>query len=74
MLQTPGKQKSDRPASGKLLPDLCARKVQVKLIDGSSRYVNPRVVDTHRALMAVSEVNDMRHDVFFTRSDRGIKA
>ena len=24
--------------------------------------------------MAVSEVNDMRHDVFFPRSDRGIKA
>ena len=38
------------------------------------RYVNPRVADTHRALMAVSEINDMGHDVSFPRSDRGIKA
>ena len=74
MLDTPGKAKSYRPASGKLLPDLGARKVQVKLRDGSLRYVKMRVADTHRALMAVSEMNDMGHDVFFPRSDRGIKA
>ena len=74
MLDMPGKANVYRPASGKLLPDLGARKVQVKLGDGSLRYVNPRVADTHRALMAVSEMNDMRHDVFFPRSDRGIKA
>ena len=74
MLDMPGKAKSYRPASGKLLPDLGARKVQVKLRDGSLRYVNPRVANTHRALMAVSEMNDMGHDVFFPRSDRGIKA
>ena len=74
MLDMPGKAKSYRPASGKLLPDLGARKVQVKLRGGSLRYVNPRVADTHRALMAVSEMNDMGHDVFFPRSDRGIKA
>ena len=74
MLDTPGKAKSYRPASGKLLPDLGARKVQVKLRDRSLRYVNPRVVNTHIALMAVSEMNDMGHDVFFPRSDRGIKA
>ena len=74
MLDMPGKAKSYRPASGKLLPDLGARKVQVKLRDGSLRFVNPRVADTHRALMAVSEMNDMGHDVFFLRSDRGIKA
>ena len=74
MLDMPGTVKSSRPASGKLLPDLGARKVQVKLRDGSLRYVNPRVAGTHRALMAVSEMNDRRHDVFFARSDRGIKA
>ena len=66
--------KSYRLASGKLLPDLGARKVQVKLKDGSLRYVNLRVADTYRALMAVSEMNDMGHDVFFLRSDRNIKA
>ena len=55
MLDMPGKAKSYRPASGKLLPDLGARKVQVKLKDGSLRYVNPR------ALMAVSEMNDTGH-------------
>ena len=48
--------------------------MQVKLKDGSLRCVNPRVADTHRALMAVSERNDMGHDVFFRRSDRGMKA
>ena len=74
MLDMPGKAKSYRPASGKFLPDLGARKVQVKLRNGSLRYVNPRVGDTHRALMAVSEMDDMGHDVFFQRSDRGIKA
>ena len=74
MLDTPGKAKSYRPASGKLLPDLCAREVQVKLRDGSLRYPNPKVADTHRASMAVSEMNDSGHDVFFPRSDRGIKA
>ena len=71
---TSGKAKSYRLASGKLLPDLGARKVQVKLKDGSLRCVNPRVADTHRDLMAVSEMNDMGHDVVFPRSDRGIKA
>ena len=74
MLQTPGKAQSYRPASGRLLPDLGARRVQVKLKDGSLRYVNPRLADTHRALMAVSEMSDMGHDVFFPRSDRGMKA
>ena len=34
MLQTQGKAKSYRPASGKLLPDLDARKVQTKIKDG----------------------------------------
>ena len=32
--------------------------------------VPPRVADTHRVLMVVSEMNDMGHDVFFSRSDR----
>ena len=53
-----------RPASRKLPPDLGAGKVQVKLRDGSLRCVNPGVADTHRALMVVSEMNDMGHDVF----------
>ena len=74
VLKTPGKAKSYRPASGKLLPDLGASKVQVKLQDRSFRCVSPRVAETHRALMAVSEMNEMGHDVFFPRSDRGIKA
>ena len=39
-----------------------------------SRIREPRDADTHRALMAVSEMNDMGHDVFFPRSDRGIRA
>ena len=34
----------------------------------------PSVADTHRALKAMSEMNDMVHDVFFPWSDRGIKA
>ena len=71
MVDMPCKAKSYRPASSKLLPDLGARKVQVKLRDWSLRYVNPRVADTHGALMAVSGMNDMGHDVFFPRSDRG---
>ena len=74
MLHTPGKAKSYRPASGKFLPDLDARKLQVKLKDGSLRYGNPRIADTHRALMVVSEMNDTGHDVFFPRSDRNIMA
>ena len=37
MLHTPGKAKNYRPASGKLLPDLGARKVQVKPKDESLR-------------------------------------
>ena len=41
---------------------------------GSLKYVNPRVADTHRALMAVSDTNEMGPDVFFPRRDRGIKA
>ena len=68
VLKTPGKAKSHRPASGKLLPDLGARKVQVKLQDRSFRCVSPRVADTHRALVAASEMNDMGHDVLFPRS------
>ena len=68
MLQTPSKAKSFMPASSKLLPDLGARKVQVKLGDGSLRYVNQRVADAHRALMAVSEMNDMGHNVFCPKS------
>ena len=43
-----------------------------KLKDGSLRYVNPRVADTHRALMA--EMKDMGHDVFFHKGHRGILA
>ena len=74
MFQTRGKAQIYRPASCQLLTDLGARKVQVKLRDGSLRCVNPRVANTHRALMAVSEMNDMGHDVFFPRSDRGIRA
>ena len=57
MLQTASKAKSYGPASGKPSTDLGARKVQVKLKDG--RYVNPIVAYTHRALMAVSEMNDL---------------
>ena len=72
--KTPGKAKSYRPASGKFLPDLGARKAQVRLQDRSFRCVNPRVADTHRALVAVSEMPEMGHDVFFPRSDRRIKA
>ena len=64
MLKIPDKAKNYRRA----------RKVQVKLKDGSFRCVNLRVADTHRAPMAVSEMNDMGHDVHFPRSDRGIKA
>ena len=67
VLKIPGKAKSHRPASVELVPDLGAVKVQVKLKDGSFRRVSPRVADTHRALMAVSEMNDMGHDVFFPR-------
>ena len=74
MLQTSGEAKSYRPASGKLLVYLGARKVQVKLKDGSLRYVNPRIADTHNALIAVSNMNDMGHNVFFPRSDTNIKA
>ena len=37
---------------------------------GPLRYVNPRVAHTDRDLMEVSEINDMGHDVFFSRSDR----
>ena len=74
VLLTPGKAKRYRPASGKLLLDLGARQVQVRMKDGSLRYVNQRVADTHRALVAVSEMNDMGHDVFFPRNDSGIKA
>ena len=48
--------------------------MQVKLKDGSLRFVIPRIADTHRALMAVSEMNNMGHDVFFPRSDRGFKS
>ena len=66
--KTPGKAKSYRPVSGKFLPDLGSRKAQVRLQDRSFRCVNPRVA------MAVSEMNEMGHDVFFPSSDRGIKA
>ena len=69
VLMTLGKAKSYRPASGELVPDLGARKVQVKLKDGSFRCVKSRVADTHTALIAVSDVNDMDHDVFFPRSE-----
>ena len=66
--KTSGKAKSYRPVSGKFLPDLGARKAQVRLQDRSFRCVNQRVA------MAVSEMNEMGHDVFFPRSDRGVKA
>ena len=65
MLDMPGKAKRYRPASSKLLPDLGARKVQVKLRDGSLRHVNPRVADTHRALMNDIEERHIMF-VFFT--------
>ena len=42
MLHTPGKAKSYRPPSGKLLPGLDARKVQVKLKGGPLQHGNPR--------------------------------
>ena len=74
MLQKTDKAKSYRLASGKLLPDLGARKVRVELKDGSLRYVNPRVSYTHRALVAVSEMNDKGHDAIFPRSERNIEA
>ena len=74
MLHATGKVKSYRPASAKLVPDPGARKVQGKLKNGSLRCVIPRVADTHRASLAVSEMNDVGHDVFFPRSDRNIKA
>ena len=65
MLDMPGKAKSYRPASGKLLP--------VKLGDAKClKCVNSRDAVSHRALTAVSETNDMGHDVFFPWSDRGI--
>ena len=41
MLHSPGKAKSYRPARGKLLPGLGARKVQVKLIDRPSQAREP---------------------------------
>ena len=64
-----------RPEIVRCIVDVCTvSEVQVKLKDGSLRYVNPRIADAHRALMAVSVMNDMGHDVFFTRSDRNIKA
>ena len=70
-----GKSKDSKQCScRKKVTDLGARKIQVKLRDGSLRYVNPRVADTHRELMAESEMNDMGHDVFFSRSVRGICA
>ena len=47
MLHTPGKVKSHRPASGRLLPDLGVRKVQVKFEDGSLRHANPRINCRH---------------------------
>ena len=74
MLDTPGEANSYRPASCKLLPDVGTRNVQVKLRDGSLRYVNQRVADTYRALTVVSEMNDRGHDVFFPWSDGSIKA
>ena len=46
MLHTPSKGKSYRPASGKLVPDLSARKVQVKLKGWSLKCVNWRIADT----------------------------
>ena len=52
----------------KLFEDLGVRKVQVKLKDGPLRCVNRQVADTDRALMVVSEVVDMRYDVFILRS------
>ena len=69
MLQTPGKQKELQAGQASFCQIFVRERCKVKLIDGSLKYVNPRVADTHRALMAVSEVNDMRHDVFFTRND-----
>ena len=36
--------------------------------------MNLRVADTHRALIAVSAMNDMGQAVFFSTSDRNIKA
>ena len=50
----------------KLLPDLGARKVQVKLTDGSQ-------VRECKSGRTRTEL-DMGHDVFFSRSDRNIKA
>ena len=61
----PAKAKRYGPASGKLLPNLGARKVQVKFNDGSLEYVNLRIADMPRASRTVSEMNDMGHDVFF---------
>ena len=41
---------------------------------GLLRHVNPRIADTHRASVAVSEIIGMVRDVFFSRIDRNIKA
>ena len=58
-LQTSARQASSR--SG------CEKKSKSSSETDLSEYVNPRVADTHRALMAVSEMNDMGHDVFFPK-------
>ena len=66
-LETPGKANSCR--FGRTV-DLSARKVKGKLRDVSLWYVNPRMAEVLRVLMAVSEMSDMSHDVFFPRSNR----
>ena len=66
--EKPGTAKSYRPVSSTLLADLGARKVQVKLKDGSLRCVNMREADTHRPLMVASEVIDKGHDVIIPKN------
>ena len=69
MLHTPGKAKSYRPASGKG----CAKSAgQAQRRVPQER--EPENCGFARALMAVSEMNDRGHNVFFARSDRNIKA
>ena len=43
--------------------DLSARKVKGKLRDASFWYANPRMAESSKVSMAVSETSDMSHDV-----------
>ena len=51
--------------------DLKARKVNRKLRDATFWRANPGAAETCKVSMAVSETNDMSHDVFFPCCDEG---